>query len=159
MRALALSETIPEPHASLAYVRFLYDRDFDGIFETERFRPGVTPELAAVAFAPGLEQPYTDEAIIGYRRQLGADFGLDVAFIHRVHKKRYADVDINGFYPDGPHQPFGGFGRVDPDRGIFNQLQNNTWSELVYNGIEATLVKRMSKNWHRQWRRVSPTGS
>ena len=28
----------------------------------------------------------------------------------------YAQVDINGIYPSGPNQPFGGFGLVDPNR-------------------------------------------
>ncbi|MCG8462873.1 MAG: hypothetical protein MI919_41840, partial [Holophagales bacterium] len=125
-----------------------YDVDFDGVFETERITAGVTPELAAVAFDPdGLTQPYTDEAILGFRRQFGGNVGLDVAFIHREVKNRYAQVDVNGFYPSGPGQPFGGFGRVDPDRGRFLQQTNNTWSKLVYDAVEVTLAKRMSNNW------------
>ena len=125
-----------------------YDTDFDGVYDVERLTAGVTPELAALAFDPdGLTQPYTDEFILGYRRQIGSNVGLDVAFIHREVKNRYGEVDVNGIYPSGPHQPFGGFGLVDPDRGRFLQITNNDWSKLVYDAIEMTVVKRMSNNW------------
>ena len=67
---------------------------------------------------PNLHQPYLDEAILGYRLQLPYSIGIDVAGIHRVYKDMYARIDINGFYPSGPNQPFGGFGKVDPARGI-----------------------------------------
>ena len=56
-------------------------------------------------------------------------------------------MDINGIYPSGPHQPFGGFGLVDPERGRFLQITNNDWSELIYDAIEITVAKRMSNNW------------
>ena len=123
-----------------------YDTDFDGIYDSERITPGQTPELAALAF-DDLTQPYTDELVLGYRRQFGRNIGLDAALIHREVKNRYGEIDINGFYPDGPRQPFGGFGRVDPERGRFLQITNNDWSKLVYDAIEITVAKRMANNW------------
>ena len=35
---------------------------------------------------------------------------MDVAGIVKINKEQYAQVDINGIYPAGPNQPFGGFG-------------------------------------------------
>src|SRR5918996_1200743 len=59
----------------------------------------------------------------------------------------WANVDINGFYPDGPGLPFGGFGKVDPNQGIINQQTNNTWSQLKYQALEVTLTKNPSKGF------------
>jgi hypothetical protein len=57
---------------------------------------------------------------------------VDVAGIYRSYQDNWARVDINGIYPSGPNQPFGGFGAVDPNRGIIFQQQNNSWSTLEY---------------------------
>ena len=89
--------------------------------------------------------------------------GLDVAYINRAYKDTWARVDINGFYPDGPGQPFGGFGRVDPNQGIVYQQTNNTWSQLKYQAIEMTLTKNMSNGFqfiagfNRQWHKIDGT--
>ena len=125
----------------------LYDNNLDGVFETSRFRAEGSAALEADRIAADLHQPYTDEAIIGIRKQFAGDVALDVAFIGRSVKHRYADYDINGYWPDGPNQPFGGWGKIDPDEGRINQLRNNTWDTLEYRAIEITIAKRLSNNW------------
>jgi hypothetical protein len=52
---------------------------------------------------------------------------------------------VNGIYPDGPGQPFIGFGAIDPNRGIINQETNNTWSKLVYSALEITGTQRLGR--------------
>ena len=47
-----------------------YDLDGDGVFETRFEDPARTGSLAASEFAPNLHQPYLDEFILGYRKQL-----------------------------------------------------------------------------------------
>ena len=138
-----------------------YDLDSDGTFETSIPTPARTGSLAASEFDPDLHQPYLDEAILGYRLQLPYSIGIDVAAIHRVYKDMYARVDINGFYPSGPNQPFGGFGKVDPGRGIVFQQTNNSWSELNYTALELTATKNLSHGIqfmagiNRQWQEMT----
>jgi hypothetical protein len=70
-------------------------------------------------------------------------------------------VDINGIYPDEPYQPFIGFGRVEPNRGIIYQQTNNTWSEQIYTALEITVTKRLSHRFqamagiNKQWQHMA----
>ena len=72
-------------------------------------------------------------------------------------------LEINGNWPSGPNQPFGGFGRVDPNRGLVYQQTNNTWSTLEWKAIETTIAKNMSNNFqvlvgiNRQWQHFGGT--
>jgi hypothetical protein len=146
-----------------ASLRQEYDNDLDGVFETVRLSPASSRALAGQQIAPGLHQPYIDEFIVGIRRQFGWQIGLDVGYINRAYKHMWATVDINGIYPDGPGQPFLGFGRVDPNQGIVSQQTNNTWSQLKYQAIETTLTKNMSHGFQfmagftRQWHKIDGT--
>jgi hypothetical protein len=93
--------------------------------------------------------------------QLPYSIGIDVAAIHREYKDMYARIDINGFYPSGPNQPFGGFGKVDPSRGIVYQQTNNSWGQLKFTALEITATKNLSHGFqfmagiNRQWQHMS----
>ena len=134
-----------------------YDVDFDGVFETVVATPPRAGEVANYEFDPTLHQPVTDEFVAGYRRQFEGELALDVAYVYRNISDGYATTDVNGIYPDGPFQPFGGYGLIDPNRGQLNQLTNNTWMDLRYHALEVVVAKRMSNNWQamgsvsRQW--------
>jgi hypothetical protein len=138
-----------------------YDLDLDGVFETVRTQPATTQAIAQDQFDGKLHQPYVDEFILGFRKQFPYSMGVDIAGIHRIYKDTYARVDINGFYPAGPNQPFGGFGAVDPNRGIFFKQVNNSWSRLNYTALEITATKNLSHNFqfiagiNRQWQHIS----
>jgi len=138
-----------------------YDLDSNGSFETSIATPARTGSLAASEFDPNLHQPYLDEEILGYRMQLPYSIGIDIAGIHRVYSDNYARIDINGFYPSGPNQPFGGFGKVDANRGIVFQQTNNSWSKLNYTALEVTATKNLSHGFqfmagiNRQWQHMS----
>jgi hypothetical protein len=140
-----------------------YDLDGDGVFETAFVDPARTGSLAASEFDPNLHQPYLDETIVGFRKQLPYSMGVDIAGIHRVYKDTYGRVDINGIYPNGPNQPFGGFGAIDPTRGIVFQQVNNSWSRLNYTALEITATKNLTHNFqfiagvNRQWQHISGT--
>jgi hypothetical protein len=121
---------------------------------------GLDPSLL---FDPDLHQPYVDEASVGYNRQFGGQMSMGVAFTHRRYQDNFAERDINGFYPDGPFQPFGGFGRVDPNLGIVMQETNATWTDVIVNAFEATFAKNMSNNFQviasytQQWQYLTGT--
>jgi hypothetical protein len=140
-----------------------YDNDLNGTFETTVLAPASTTAVASQQIAPGLHQPFLDEFIVGYRRQFGWQIGLDVGYINRVYSDMWANVDINGIYPDGPGLPFLGFGKVDRNQGMIQQQTNNTWSQLKYQAIEMTLTKNMSRGFQfiagftRQWHKIDGT--
>ena len=144
-----------------------FDNNLNGVFGENlseiQLAPATSAAVAGQQIAPDLHQPYIDEFIVGFRRQFRWQMGLDVGYINRAYKDTWARVDINGFYPDGPGQPFGGFGRVDPNQGIVYQQTNNTWSQLKYQAIEMTLTKNMSNGFqfiagiNRQWHKIDGT--
>jgi hypothetical protein len=86
-----------------------------------------------------------------------------VAGIQRTYKHNYAILDINGFWPSAPGQPFGGWGRVDPTRGRVDRQTNNRWSTLNYRALEITVAKNFSKGFqfvggfNRQWQHYGGT--
>lgn len=138
-----------------------YDLNFDGIFESVVLTPATTAAIAANQFDPNLHQPYVDEFIVGFRKQLPYRIGIDVAGISRVYKDTYALVEQNGFYPSGPNQAFGGYGKIDPTQGNIFQQTNNSWSRLNYSALEITITKSVSHNFqfiagfNRQWQHIS----
>jgi len=137
-----------------------YDFNGDGVFESTIVAPAVTATLGSNEIDPNLHQPYVDEFIVGFRKQFSGEFSLDVAAIDRTYKHNYGRIDVNGIYPDSPGQPFIGFGRVDPSRGILFQQTNNTWSTLNYFAIEITAAKNLRNNFqvmagvNRQWQHI-----
>jgi hypothetical protein len=143
--------------------RVEYDNDLDGVFETVELNPASTASIAGEQIDPDLHQPYLDEAIVGFRKQFRGQIGLDVAYINRVYQDMWATVEINGLWPDAPGQPFGGWGRIDPNRGEILRQTNNTWSTLKYQAIELTITKNMSNGFqfmagiNRQWHKMDGT--
>lgn len=121
---------------------------------------GVDPNLL---FDKNLHQPYLDEFSVGYNCQFPGQISVGVAATQRRFKDNFGEVDINGIYPDQPGQPFIGFGRIDPNRGIVTQETNNTWSGVVVNAVEMTFAKNMSHNFQviasatRQWQHLTGT--
>jgi len=138
-----------------------WDEDGDGIFELSDFDPRSSTRIdPSIDFDPDLTQPYVNEAIIGYRTQLPGQLAIDTAIVSRRYTKNYALTDTNGMYPSGPGQPFGGFGLIDPNRGIINQQTNNAWSKLNYTALEITATKQTQRfsfmaGINRQWQHFS----
>jgi hypothetical protein len=131
--------------------------------QTEIITPAATAALSGVEFDPNLHQPFIDEFVVGLRRQLVGQMSVDVSATRRYYQDGYALVDVNGFYPDRPFQPFGGFGKVDPNRGIINQQTNGTWNQAVLTAVEAAFTKNLSNNFqfllglNTQWAHESGT--
>src|SRR5207249_1621279 len=79
------------------------------------------------------------------------------------YSRLYEQVDINGIYPSGPNQPFGGFGLIDPNQGIINKETNGNWTRVIVENVEGTLAKNMSHNVQlvlslsRQWQHLEGT--
>jgi hypothetical protein len=125
-------------------MRNTYDLNADGVFETVIVTPPVATSISNLQFDPELHQPSFDEWSLGYRRQFPGQIAMDVAGIVKVNHDQYAQVDINGIYPSAPFQPFGGFGKVDPNQGLLYRLTNNSWSTTHYRALQATLTKNLT---------------
>ncbi len=147
-------------------LRIEYDNDLDGVWGEPgevSLQPRSTSSIASQQIDDDLHQPYLDEFLVGYRKQLPWQIGIDAAYINREYKDMWANVDINGYWPSKPGEPFGGFGRVDPNRGIILQQTNNTWSTLKYQALEVTMTKSMSHGFqfmagiNRQWHKMAGT--
>ena len=131
--------------------------------QTTVITPPPTAALSALQFAKNLHQPYVDEFIVGFLKQFPGQLSLDVSGRRRYYKDQYGLVDINGIYPSAPYQPFGGFGLVDPNRGIIYQERNDTWSQDVVTALEVVVAKNMSHNlqamvsYSQQWQHLDGT--
>ncbi len=148
-----------EPGASF---RDEYDVDGDGSFSSVIITPPVQDDTTREQFGE-LSQPRIDELIVGYRRQFPGQVSMDVAGVFRRISNMLGRVDINGIYPDGPRQPFIGFGLVDPNAGRIEQVRNNDWSQIHYRALQVTIAKSMSRGFsamaviHKQWQHLSGT--
>jgi hypothetical protein len=143
-----------------------YDLNFDGRVDPGEGRQITLARSASIAsyeFDPNVHQPFVDEFILGFRKQFPGQWSTDVSWMKRSYQDMYAQLEINGFWPEGPHQPFGGFGRVDPNRGLIYQQTNNSWSTLEWQAVEATIAKNLSNNFqaligiNRQWQHFGGT--
>ena len=127
------------------------------------FTPATRSVDPRLLFDEDLHQPYLDEFSAGYNRQFAGQISVGVAATQRRFHDNFGEVDINGIYPSGPGQPFGGFGLVDPNRGIITRETNNTWTQVIVNAIEMTFAKNMSHNFQiiasatRQWQHLNGT--
>jgi hypothetical protein len=141
-----------------------YDANGDGVFETVIESPARPSSVLRQQYDPNFHQPYIDETILGFQRQFPLDISIDVAMTWKTYHAQYSQVEINGLWPDGPNQRFGGFGRVDPNLGQVFQVTNNTWADTKYKGVILSIAKNMSHNFqvmaslHRQWQHLEPTG-
>jgi hypothetical protein len=126
--------------------RELYDADGDGNFEILNITPAATPQISALAFDPDMHQPFVDEFVLGFARQFKGQVSLDVSATRRAFKDGYGEIDINGIYPSGPNQPFGGFGLASPNQGLVMQQTNASWTDVVVTDFEAVLAKNLSHN-------------
>ena len=134
-----------------------YDNNLDGVFETTLRNPPVTLASSNQRVDPGRHQPFVDEWILGYRRQLPGQMSVDVSFVHRDYRDRPAQVEINRII-DGT--VFKGY-KDESQNDIFLQT-NNTWNTQVYSGLEITAAKRTSKvnliaGYTRGWQHLAGT--
>ena len=95
--------------------------------------------------------------MIGFAKQLPGQMSVDVTFLRRNYKERYALIEQNGIY-DGV--VFKGY-KNEALNDIF-QITNNTYNWFVYTGLEISVAKR-AKNmqiiggYTRGWQHLAGT--
>jgi hypothetical protein len=123
-----------------------YDANGDGVFESEVLTPAVSAAVDSQRFDPDFHQPFVDEFTTGYQRQLPLDMSVDVAWTHKTFRDSYAQVEINGFWPDAAGQPFGGFGRWTRSPPDLQADQPDPGAQQ-FNEVMLTVAKNMSHNF------------
>jgi hypothetical protein len=127
----------------------------------------VTPPTRSVdtslLFDPNLHQPWADEFVVGFRHQFAGQVSADLSATRRIYHDQFETIDINGRYPSGPNQPFGGFGLVDPNQGIIQKEVNGSWTRVIVSNVEGTLAKNLSHDlqlvasFSKQWQHLEGT--
>lgn len=133
-----------------------YSLGLNGNFNTIFNTPANTAANGNV-FAPGRQQGYVREWLVGYRTQLPGDFIFDISYVDREYRDRPAEVDINDIYSNGVWE-----GLVDPTTNTKYLITNNIWNWFVYQGIEVTSTKQLSKlqfiaTYTHEWQHIAGT--
>ncbi|MGE0362414.1 MAG: TonB-dependent receptor [Vicinamibacterales bacterium] len=118
-----------------------YDTRGDGSFATVLVTPAQTQVAANRRVDPDRHQPFTDEILLGYRRQLPGQISLDATFIRRAYKDMPAQVDINGIYTDGVFR-----GYEDVSQNAILLQTNNVWNTPIYTGVEVIGSQRTRRS-------------
>lgn len=118
-----------------------YDTRGDGSFATVLVTPAQTQVAANRRIDQDRHQPFTDEILLGYRRQLPGQIGVDATWIRRAYKDMPAQVDINGIYTDGVFR-----GYEDVSQNAILLQTNNVWNTPVYTGVEVVGSQRTSRS-------------
>lgn len=150
-------QTTPSIGSSTGGFRDTYDLDLNGTFETELFTPGVTAQTVNRRLDDSRNQPYLNEWIVGYRRQLPGQTSVDVSWIRREYRDRLAFQEINGIYEDAVFR-----GYRDPTFNDILTITNNIWNWPVYTGLEFQATKQTNRiqmigGYTRQWRHIAGT--
>jgi hypothetical protein len=106
---------------------------------------------------PGFRNPHTDQYIVGFERELVANLGVNVSYVHKRGNDYGAWPDIAGGYaPISVVDNFGAqaTGRTlnlfrltsDPDSRLF-ELRTDPRMFTKYNGLNIQLTKRLSNRW------------
>jgi hypothetical protein len=118
-----------------------YDTLGDGSFATVLVTPAQTQLAANRRVDPDRHQPFTDEILAGYRRQLSGQISIDATFIRRAYKDMPAQIDVNGVYTGGVFR-----GYQDESQNAVLLQTNNVWNTPIYTGVEVVGSQRTSRS-------------
>ncbi len=118
-----------------------YDTRGDGSFATVLVTPAQTQVAANRRIDPDRHQSFTDEILLGYRRQLPGQISLDATFIRRAYKDMPAQIDVNGVYTGGVFR-----GYQDESQNAILLQTNNVWNTPIYTGVEVVGSQRTRRS-------------
>ena len=118
-----------------------YDTRGDGSFTTVLVTPAQTQVAANRRIDPDRHQPFSDEVLLGYRRQLPGQISVDATFIRRAYEDMPAQIDVNGIYTGGVFR-----GYEDVSQNAILLQTNNVWNTPVYTGVEVVGSQRTRRS-------------
>jgi hypothetical protein len=132
---------------------------FDGVYDRagNPVNPVKISDNTNLSVDPGFSNPYTDQYIVGVERELAANLGLNVSYVHKRGNDYGAWPDVGGVYaPISVVDTFGSgaSGKTlqllrlvsDPDARLF-QLRTDPRMFTKYNGVNIQATKRMAHSW------------
>jgi hypothetical protein len=132
---------------------------FSGEYDEQGDRIGeeVVSDNSQLRVDPGFENPYTDQFIVGFERELHEDLGLSVTYTHKRGARYGGWLDVGATYTpasyfdtegiDATGRPITVFRRdSDPSESLF-LLTNPEPMFSRFNGVTVQVQKRMSHNW------------
>ncbi len=102
---------------------------------------------------PDLKNPYTDQYILAWEQQAGADVGFSVSYVHKESERQTAFPDIGGTYRLVPFTSPAGvnisevYQLTSGASSRLFQLRNDDRMHSKYNGVAFEVKKRMSHRW------------
>ncbi len=118
-----------------------YDTRGDGSFATVLVTPAQTQVAANRRIDPDRHQEFTDEILLGYRRQLPGQISFDATFVRRAYKEMPAQIDVNGIYTGGVFR-----GYEDVSQNAILLQTNNVWNTPIYTGLEVVGSQRTRRS-------------
>ena len=129
--------------------------EFSGLYDAAGNPLGkeVFSDISQLTVDPDLKNPYTDQFILAWEQQAGADVGFSVNYVHKRSERQTAFPDIGGTYRLVPFTSPAGvnIGEVyqltSGDESRLFQLRNDDRMYSRYNGVAFEVKKRMSNRW------------
>ena len=110
-------------------------------------------DISQLTVDPDLKNPYTDQFILAWEQQAGADVGFSVNYVYKRSERQTAFPDIGGTYRLVPFTSPAGVNVSEvyqltsgADSRLF-QLRNDDRMFSKYNGVAFEIKKRMSNRW------------
>jgi hypothetical protein len=105
----------------------------------------------------GFKNPYTDQFILGFERELAKDIGIGATYIYKRGNRFGAWKDIGGTYTPVTYQDTEGADATGQDITVFRRDSDPSESIFLltnpeemftrYHGVTVQLQKKMSNNW------------
>jgi outer membrane receptor protein involved in Fe transport len=148
---------VPTAGSAVAGYTDYYDNNLDGVFEKTVAQPASTKVSSDRKIDPDRHQPYINEWLVGYQKQLPGQLAVDATWVHRDYRDRPALVEVNGIYTGGVFS-----GVLDESQSLIYLNTNNQWNWFVYNGFEVTVSKRAKAlqilgSYGRNWQHIAGT--
>jgi hypothetical protein len=106
---------------------------------------------------PNFKNPYTDQFIVGFERELVRDLGLSATYIYKRAERYSGWTDVGGSYTPVTYSDTEGQGASGRDITVFRQDSDPSESLFLmtnpdgmfsrFHGVTVQLQKRMSNNW------------
>lgn len=102
---------------------------------------------------PDLKNPYTDQFIVAWEQQAGADLGFSVNFVHKRSERQTAYPDVGGTYALVPYSAPAGanvsqvYQLTSGTASRQFRLSNDDRMFSRYSGVQFEIKKRMSNRW------------
>ncbi len=132
---------------------------FSGEYDTQGNRIGETiySDNSQLSVDPNFKNPYTDQFVAGFERQLAKDVGLAVNYVHK-HGENYGGwQDVGGSYTPVTYSDTEGTDATGRDITVLRRDSDPSQSHFLltnpnqmftrFNGVTVQLQKRMSNHW------------